>query len=134
MLACGLSRPPLISRTLDHLPGIAENVRGCHMRAGFAYMWEFRVDHNFVDKFMALYWPSGEWIRLFRRGQGYSHTELHCDVSDQFRFVTVDYWASEDHCRRFRSQYAAQIEEVDQLGERLTEAERMLGEYTFTSS
>jgi heme-degrading monooxygenase HmoA len=101
--------------------------------SGYAYMWEFEVMAESVDEFLKLYGPTGEWVRLFSRADGYIRTELHRDVHMPTRFVTVDYWESKTDLERFRRDFAAELEEIDRIGETLTKSEKRIGEFTFNS-
>ncbi len=106
---------------------------GCDMADGFAYMWEFLVKPDSVGRFTKLYGPDGEWVRLFMKAEGYIRTELHRDVHQPLRFVTVDYWRSRGHCERFRADFAPELAAIDRTGEALTEVERLIGEFSFRS-
>lgn len=103
------------------------------MVGGFAYMWEFKVKSDSVDRFMKLYGSDGEWVQLFSKAEGYVRTKLHRDVDQPLRFVTVDYWESKNHFRRFRTDFAAKFDEIDKMGEELTESETQIGEFAFIS-
>ena len=103
------------------------------MVSGFAYMWGFKVKPDSVGKFMKLYGPDGEWVQLFSNAEGYIRTELHRDVNQPLRFVTVVYWESKAHFRGFRTDFAAKFDEIDEMGEALTESEKRIGEFTLIS-
>jgi hypothetical protein len=49
------------------------------------------------------------------------------------RFVTVVYWESKAHFRGFRTDFAAKFDEIDEMGEALTESEKRIGEFTLIS-
>ena len=91
--------------------------------------WEFRVRPQAEAEFVEKYGPEGVWARLFRRSDGYIRTELFRDVSDQRRFITLDYWKSEKEFNRFRAQHADEYERLDKELEGLTEEERPLGAF-----
>ena len=79
--------------------------------------------------FVAQYGPGGAWARLFRKSDGYIRTELLRDVAEERRFVTLDYWQSEEEFNQFRHQYLAEYQRLDQELESLTEEERRLGAF-----
>ena len=96
----------------------------------FAYMWEFRVKPDSVGGFIKLYGPDGDWVKLFANAEGYIRTELHRDVHESMRFVTIDYWESIEHLQRFRTEFATKIDEIDEIGDAMTESEEQIGEFT----
>ena len=66
---------------------------------------------------------------MFRRSEGYIKTELLRDVTDERRFLTLDYWKSEEDFNRFRKQHLADYERLDKEFEGLTEQETRLGAF-----
>src|SRR3954453_4667863 len=63
---------------------------GCRTQPRFARMahvyirvWEYRIDAEHVEAFLAAYGSDGEWARLFQRGPGYVGTELYRSTDDQ---------------------------------------------------
>jgi heme-degrading monooxygenase HmoA len=95
--------------------------------AQYVIVWEFRAAANKEAEFIEKYGPDGIWARFFRKGQGYVKTELVRDVADRLRFLTLDYWASEEEFKRFREQNHAEYERLDKECKRLTETESCLG-------
>jgi heme-degrading monooxygenase HmoA len=80
-------------------------------------VWSFRIEPRAEAKFVAAYGADGAWAELFRKGQGYRGTQLiRCD--EPGRFITIDRWDSGDAFRRFRDQFEA---EYDALDERLAD-------------
>ncbi len=96
----------------------------------YTYIWAFRVRAGCEPAFERLYGPDGEWVRLFRKADGYLHTELHRDIADTRRYVTVDYWTSEAAFDAFRRACADAFRILDERGEALTEEETPLGSFT----
>ena len=90
-------------------------------------VWEFRVRPDAETRFIEKYGPDGIWARFFRGGQGYIRTELVKDVAERGRFLTLDYWHSEEEFKRFRDQNQAEYKRIDRECEELTEAESYLG-------
>ena len=95
--------------------------------AQYVVVWEFRVAPDKEAEFIEKYGPDGIWARFFRGGQGYIRTELVRDVADGLRFLTLDYWQSEEEFKKFREQNHPEYERLDKEFERLTESEICLG-------
>lgn len=95
----------------------------------YAYVWEYRVDAERRDAFEAAYGPEGEWVRLFRRGDGYVRTELLHDRDDPQRYLTIDYWRSAEAFAGFRHALSGEFEELDRRLEQLTSSERKIGDF-----
>jgi heme-degrading monooxygenase HmoA len=90
-------------------------------------VWEFRVAAGKEAEFIEKYGPEGIWASFFREGRGYIRTELVQDVADPGRFLTLDYWRSEENFKRFREQNLAEYERLDEQFEGLTKTETRLG-------
>lgn len=99
------------------------------MKPGFAYIWEYLVAPGSALQFERLYGPEGDWVQLFRRHPGYLRTELHRDLRDPRRYVTVDYWESKEASDELRASFAREFAELDARGEELTTSERHLGDF-----
>jgi heme-degrading monooxygenase HmoA len=101
------------------------------MAAGAEYVivWEFRVRQEQAAEFIQKYGPEGAWARFFRGSAGYIKTELVRDVASDFRFLTLDYWQTEEEFKRFREQNLAEYERLDKEFEGLTESETRLGAF-----
>lgn len=97
--------------------------------SGFVSLWEFAVKATRQAEFERLYGPDGGWAQLFRLAPGYVGTELLNDRASPLRYVTIDHWASIDHWRKFRQQFAEQYESLDRECEGLTTQEAPLGEF-----
>ena len=87
------------------------------------------MEAEFIEK----YGPEGIWARLFRQSEGYLRTELVRDVVAAGRFLTLDYWQSEEKFNEFRKQYLAGYERLDKELQSLTEQETRLGAFWFNS-
>ena len=103
------------------------------MKPGVQYVivWEFRVRQVREAEFIQKYGPEGAWARFFRSSAGYIRTELVRDVAVDFRYLTLDYWQSEEEFKRFREQNLAEYERLDKEFEGLTEQETRLGAFWF---
>jgi heme-degrading monooxygenase HmoA len=104
------------------------------MAAGAEYVivWEFRVRQEQAAEFIQKYGPEGAWARFFRGSAGYIKTELVRDVASDFRFLTLDYWQTEEEFNRFKQQHLAEYERLDKEFEGLTETEARLGAFWFS--
>jgi heme-degrading monooxygenase HmoA len=104
------------------------------MAAGAEYVmvWEFRVRQERAAEFIQKYGPEGAWARFFRGSAGYIKTELVRDVASDFRFLTLDYWQTEEEFNRFKQQHLAEYERLDKEFEGLTETETRLGAFWFS--
>jgi heme-degrading monooxygenase HmoA len=92
-------------------------------------LWEYLVKPEGVGEFLDLYGSRGEWAALFRRGEGYLHTELLRDQADPSRFVTIDYWESEVAWDEWRTQADVEYQKLDERGAGLTSVEREIGRF-----
>jgi heme-degrading monooxygenase HmoA len=95
----------------------------------YVIVWEFRVRSEKEEDFMEKYGPNGIWARFFRGSQAYVRTELVRDVANRLRFLTLDYWESEEEFVRFRQENLAEYERLDKEFESLTERETRLGDF-----
>lgn len=95
----------------------------------FVYVWEYIVKKERKRDFERIYGSNGKWVHLFEKGVGYLGTELHRDISNNMRYVTVDYWVSKEAKDTFREQYAQEFAKLDQSCESLTERESFLGDF-----
>ncbi|HEY6968498.1 MAG TPA: antibiotic biosynthesis monooxygenase family protein [Candidatus Angelobacter sp.] len=95
----------------------------------YVIVWEFRARRGAEAEFVEQYGPEGAWAKLFRRSEGYLRTELLRDVTDERRFLTLDYWTSEEDFNKFRKQHLAEYERLDKEFEGLTEQETPLGAF-----
>ena len=93
------------------------------------YAWEYLVPPEKTGMFEPFYGPAGEWVQLFRRARGYIRTELHRDRSNPQRFVTLDYWESQDAWQAFRRQFAKEFEALDAKCEEFTSRESEIGRF-----
>jgi len=101
-------------------------------KSEYVIVWEFRVRKDREAEFVAKYGPEGAWARFFRGSAGYIRTELVRDVASDFRFLTLDYWKTEEEFNRFKQQHLAEYERLDQELEGLTETEARLGAFWFS--
>lgn len=95
----------------------------------FCYIWEFRVKPSRINDFESLYGSNGQWARLFRKAPGYIKTELLKDPRETNRYLTLDYWADRQAYERFRQDFSAEFNRLDESGEDNTESERHIGDF-----
>lgn len=93
-------------------------------RPRHAYIWEYMVRLECAEAFEKAYGSEGDWVRLFRRAEGYVSTELFRDASNERRYLTVDTWDSAESWEAFRRDFADEFEAIDARCEELTEDER----------
>ena len=97
--------------------------------ARFIAAWEFQVKTNKQRAFERAYGPQGDWVRLFRQGEGYVRTEMFRDPEKPGRYVTLDFWTSRLAYLRFKGQHLAAYKALDKRCEKLTQSERRIGEF-----
>jgi len=96
---------------------------------GYMVVWEFRPKPGAEKRFEQMYGPRGRWAQLLQRGQGYISTELSLDLKEGGRYLTLDFWVSQEHYERFREEYAAEYQAIDRDCEGLTEMEKEIGRF-----
>jgi quinol monooxygenase YgiN len=95
----------------------------------FATVWRFRVAAERADEFRRTYGPGGEWVALFRKGEGFLGTRLLCDRDDPLVFVTIDEWRSAEAYRAFRDAFRLDYEALDRMCEGFTVEESLIGTF-----
>ena len=95
----------------------------------YVIVWEFRVREQTEAEFVRHYGPDGSWAQFFRGSKAYIRTELTRDVADRLRFITLDYWQSQEDFEGFRKQNVAEYQRLDREFESLTEKETRLGAF-----
>lgn len=98
-------------------------------QADYAYIWQYFVRPERCAEFETHYGPEGSWVKLFRQHGGYIRTELHRDMVEANRYLTIDYWQSKEAFADFRKEFASQFEELDRKCELLTAKETCIGEF-----
>jgi len=95
----------------------------------FAYIWAYAIDPRHRADFLAAYHPGGEWARLFRSDPAYLGTRLVQDAADPDRYLTIDYWSSQDARDAFRMRHRADFDALDQRCEAFTLDETFVGDF-----
>ena len=103
-------------------------------RGRYVSLWEFHVRPGVEQEFERVYGPEGDWVQLFRQGQGYIHTQFFRDANDSQRYLTVDIWASEPAYQKFRDEHAEEYRAIDQRCQDLTDKETCLGDFQMITS
>lgn len=100
----------------------------------FAYVWQYRIDPSKRNEFLAAYDPRGLWVQLFSRDRNYFGTALLHDANDDDRYLTIDYWSSQDARDAFREAHAEDFATLDQRCAAYTLTEEFLGDFTLVAS
>jgi heme-degrading monooxygenase HmoA len=95
----------------------------------YLVIWEFRVQRGMEAAFEKSYGPEGIWARLFRNGEGFVATELSRDEKKPGRYLTLDFWSSQEAYESFRAAHAARYKEIDAECEEMTESEIEIGKF-----
>ena len=95
----------------------------------FVYIWEYIVKEKHLEEFKRIYGPTGDWAQLFRKANGYIATDLHQDISDPKRFMTVDFWNTKDDRDNFRNQFPKEFKALDDHCESFTKQEKLIGDF-----
>ena len=95
----------------------------------FHVLWEFRVRAGREAEFERRYGADGDWVRLFRNGEGYVGTTLLRDRATPGRYVVTDTWRDAAAYRAFKQRQASAYAALDLECTALTEDERCLGEF-----
>jgi heme-degrading monooxygenase HmoA len=98
-------------------------------QAGYLVIWEFRVRDSQSHRFQQIYGPRSAWAQLFESGIGFIKTELHRDVRNPQRYLTLDFWATKDAYEEFRIAHSAEYLRIDKECEQLSERETEIGSF-----
>ena len=108
--------------------GLSTLGRDCYI-----IIWEFHVRPGWENQFEQTYGPDGDWVQLFRQGEGYIRTELLRDEKNRGRYLTLDCWVSRTASELFREQQVENYKRLDDACTCLTEREVWLGSYQHVS-
>jgi quinol monooxygenase YgiN len=101
----------------------------CEPTSNHIAIWEFLVEPSCESRFEQIYGPDGDWVQLFRRGDGHLGTELYRDANTPRRYITIDRWVSPQAFETFRQKFATEYKALDESCESLTEKETPLGTF-----
>ena len=99
-------------------------------QAVYMIIWEYEPKEGFVAEFEKAYSEDGDWVRFFKKGEGYISTQFFRDADYPDRYVTIDYWKSEEAYRTFEETHRSEYKELDERLEQFTESEILLGGFT----
>ena len=102
-----------------------EAAQGAHVR-----ICEFRARPGLEEEFERIYGPEGDWVRLFKKSEGFLRTELNCDLDTKARYITVDYFVSQAAFNEFLKQFRAEYDALDRQCERVRAFEQPVGSFT----
>jgi heme-degrading monooxygenase HmoA len=95
----------------------------------FIRIWQFRVPAEKAGEFRAIYGPTGEWARLFRRETAFLGTELLQSANHPDIFLTIDRWDSPEAWAAFLRGWGDEYTALDHRCEILTVAEEEIGTF-----
>jgi heme-degrading monooxygenase HmoA len=95
----------------------------------YVVLWRFRPRKDRESEFERAYGPSGEWARLFQRGEGYLGTELLQRSDDPKEYLVLDRWASRTAYEALRTRFSSEYRRLDTLLDELTEEEMPMGTF-----
>ena len=93
----------------------------------FQTLWEYEIDPQSESDFVAIYGPTGEWVRLFSQYPGFIETELVRSVGRPNRFLTIDRWKSALSYEAFRAQTQNEYELMSPRCSQITHSIRHVG-------
>lgn len=97
---------------------------------GFVVIWEFHVRPGMEKRFEQVCGPDGVWAKFFRQDEAYMGTELIRDLKAARRYLTLDFWRSQEVYDAFRARHAAEYKAIDAEHESMTESESEVGRYS----
>lgn len=100
----------------------------------FACIWQYEVKPDCVNQFEQVYCENGNWTKLFSKSEGYIRTELLRDSEIYNRYITIDYWDSEDSFNSFRVNYKTEYEILDKKCHDYTDSEIKIGNFFLNTS
>jgi heme-degrading monooxygenase HmoA len=92
-------------------------------------VWEFRVRPGREAEFERRYGAEGDWVRLFRLGEGYERTVLVRDLAAAGRYLVTDVWRDAASYRAFKDRHAEAYARLDAECTALTLEERLVGQF-----
>lgn len=95
----------------------------------YMHLSEFNVKPKWMAEFRDAYSSTGRWVKLFSEAAGYIYTELHRDVDDENRYITIDYWQSKHDYDTFREEFKEAYQKLDSECELFMKEEKHLGSF-----
>ncbi|MFL6427607.1 MAG: antibiotic biosynthesis monooxygenase family protein [Acidobacteriaceae bacterium] len=95
----------------------------------YVIVWEFLVEPENVEAFVAAYKSAGAWAKLFAQAEGYLGTELlsSSESDEEVKFITIDRWTTAEDFTRFQKRFGAEYRTLDTQLKKLRIGERKLG-------
>lgn len=93
----------------------------------FYILWRYQIYPDKKAAFEKLYGPTGQWVKLFKKADGYIKTELLKSTEELNAYLTIDAWQSQDQYEQFLNDYKKEFAVIDQAGEKLTVSETKIG-------
>lgn len=72
----------------------------------YEIVWSYDVDVDDREAFERAYGPTGEWVQLFSRGDGFLEVVLLADAAAPGRYLTIDRWTDKEAFEHFMVQEA----------------------------
>ena len=98
-----------------------------HPSSTFIIIWEFSPRKGRESEFELAYGSNGDWAKFFSSGKGYIGTDLHRDIDQANRYLTIDEWTSREAFETFKDQRQEEYHRIDKKCESLTEYEKLVG-------
>jgi len=98
-------------------------------KKAFVYIWEYIVKEEYIEDFKRIYGPAGDWTQLFKKANGYIATDLHQDISNPKRFITIDLWNTKDDRDNFRKRFSKEFKVLDEHCDSFTNLEKLIGDF-----
>lgn len=90
-------------------------------------IWESVVKEEARGQFELAYGPGGAWSKLFARSQGFRGTTLLRDTHDPRRYLTIDFWDSEEKREQILAELQTEHAELNAIFGEWTETRKEVG-------
>lgn len=90
---------------------------------------EFIVREEALDQFRLAYGPGGAWSRLVSKRPGFRGTTLLRDTVNPHRYLTIDFWDTEDQWEQTLAVCRTEYANIDAAFAEWTEAETKVGTF-----
>lgn len=94
-------------------------------------IWKYKVRHENLADFEAVYGPDGDWSVLFSRASGFLGVEFLRERDGSY--LTVDRWDCDASFASFMTRNRGEYEELDRATEGWTLEEKLIGRFTLLS-
>jgi len=95
----------------------------------YTIVWQYKIREGCEAQFAEGYGSEGEWVRLFRKGEGFLGTELWRDHTNPLVLVTIDRWESPLHYNNFADANAEEYERIDAKYAPMCVSEKRVGDF-----